>query len=129
MPMSKLRVMCVQGHFHPATTQLLIDTIMTRYQNNHKSFLPKRSVGWHLPWNCACVFQMSCKSFGSPSRTWEKEVQGGGVCLGWQPGHICPAVLCWPVPQTRSAFTGTSSEKQACPTFSRRWSSRVSHVR
>lgn len=77
-----------------------------QYQNNHKGFSPKLSVGWYLPWSCtSCVFQMPCRSLGSSSKTWAKGVQGGG-CLGWQPGPVCQVAVA--TASNQPSFAGES---------------------
>lgn len=90
-----------------------------------KVFCPLRSAGCYLP---VPVFSKCLQklwfSFEKTGKGSAREVFALGGSLDTS-ALQCSAGHC-PKP---ASFTGTSSEKQVCPAFSRRWSSRVSHVK
>lgn len=90
-----------------------------------KVFCPLRSAGCYLP---VPVFSKCLQklwfSFEKTGKGSAREVFALGGSLDTS-ALQCSAGHC-PKP---ASFTGTSSEKQVSPAFSRRWSSRVSHVK
>lgn len=95
-----------------------------------KAFCPLRPVGCYLPRNCTLYFLNALQKLWFSCKKARKGGARGVFALGGSLGtSALQSVLCRPLPQTRPAATATSSEKQLCPTFSRRWSSRVSHVK